>query len=177
MRILFILFICLGTLLPAQAAPKQEIRASWITTLGGLDWPSQKATSPAGIERQKKELCNILDKLQEANFNTVLFQTRLRGDVIYPSALECFAESLTGHTGQNPGYDPLKFAIEECHRRGMEIHAWMVAIPIGNKRQAISSQKTSRTLQAVPGKLVSGSGQSGNGRLPEPDGPGNRSEL
>jgi uncharacterized lipoprotein YddW (UPF0748 family) len=135
MRILFILFICLGTLLPAQAAPKQEIRASWITTLGGLDWPSQKATSPAGIERQKKELCNILDKLQEANFNTVLFQTRLRGDVIYPSALECFAESLTGHTGQNPGYDPLKFAIEECHRRGMEIHAWMVAIPIGNKRQ------------------------------------------
>lgn len=54
MRILFILFICLGTLLPAQAAPKQEIRASWITTLGGLDWPSQKATSPAGIERQKK---------------------------------------------------------------------------------------------------------------------------
>ena len=55
MRILFILFICLGTLLPAQAAPKQEIRASWITTLGGLDWPSQKATSPAGIERQKKE--------------------------------------------------------------------------------------------------------------------------
>ena len=98
MRILFILFICLGTLLPAQAAPKQEIRASWITTLGGLDWPSQKATSPAGIERQKKELCNILDKLQEANFNTVLFQTRLRGDVIYPSALECFAESLTGHT-------------------------------------------------------------------------------
>ena len=106
-----------------------------ITTLGGLDWPSQKATSPAGIERQKKELCNILDKLQEANFNTVLFQTRLRGDVIYPSALECFAESLTGHTGQNPGYDPLKFAIEECHRRGMEIHAWMVAIPIGNKRQ------------------------------------------
>ena len=70
----------------------------------GLAFP--ESNIPRSIERQKKELCNILDKLQEANFNTVLFQTRLRGDVIYPSALECFAESLTGHTGQNPGYDP-----------------------------------------------------------------------
>lgn len=54
MRILFILFICLGTLLPAQAAPKQEIRASWITTLGGLDWPSQKATSPQALNARKR---------------------------------------------------------------------------------------------------------------------------
>ena len=73
--------------------------------------------------------------LKEANFNTVLFQTRLRGDVIYPSIYETFAESLAGKTGRNPGYDPLKFAIEECHKRGMEIHAWMVCIPAGNDRQ------------------------------------------
>lgn len=122
--------------LPLAAQPKYEIRASWVTTLGGMDWPRQKASSPEGIKRQKEELCQLLDQLKEANFNTVLFQTRLRGDVIYPSAYEPFAESITGHTGKIPAYDPLAFAVEECHKRGMEIHAWFVSIPIGNDRQA-----------------------------------------
>ena len=119
----------------AQTAPKHEIRATWLTTLGGMDWPSAKATSASGIQKQKEELCRILDELQQAHFNTVQFQTRLRGDVVYPSAFEPFAESLTGTEGRNPGYDPLRFAIEECHKRGMELHAWIVAIPIGNARQ------------------------------------------
>lgn len=118
-----------------KASSKYEIRAAWITTIGGLDWPTVKATSAYGIKRQKEELCKQLDMLKDANFNTVLFQTRLRGDVIYPSIYETFAESLAGKTGRNPGYDPLKFAIEECHKRGMEIHAWMVCIPAGNDRQ------------------------------------------
>ena len=118
-----------------KASSKYEIRAAWITTIGGLDWPTVKATSAYGIKRQKEELCKQLDMLKEANFNTVLFQTRLRGDVIYPSIYETFAESLAGKTGRNPGYDPLKFAIEECHKRGMEIHAWIVCIPAGNDRQ------------------------------------------
>lgn len=118
-----------------KASSKYEIRAAWITIIGGLDWPTVKATSAYGIKRQKEELCKQLDMLKEANFNTVLFQTRLRGDVIYPSIYETFAESLAGKTGRNPGYDPLKFAIEECHKRGMEIHAWMVCIPAGNDRQ------------------------------------------
>lgn len=83
----------------------------------------------------EKELCDILDRLKAANFNTVLLQTRLRGDMIYPSSIETFAESLTGYTGRNPGYDPLAFAIEECHKRGMELHAWIVTIPAGNTRQ------------------------------------------
>ena len=55
--------------------------------------------------------------------------------MIYPSSIETFAESLTGYTGRNPGYDPLAFAIEECHKRGMELHAWIVTIPAGNTRQ------------------------------------------
>ena len=119
----------------AVAQPKHEIRATWITTLGGMDWPRQKATNAEGIRRQKQELCQILDQLKEANFNTVLLQTRLRGDLIYPSSIETFPESLTGRTGRDPGYDPLAFAIEECHKRGMELHAWIVTIPAGNNRQ------------------------------------------
>lgn len=128
------LILCYSTT-AVWSQPKQEIRATWITTLGGLDFPSQKANSSAGIQRQKQELCQLLDRLQQAHFNTVLLQTRLRGDVIYPSAYEGFAESLTGHTGKNPGYDLLSFAIDECHKRGMELHAWLVAIPAGNARQ------------------------------------------
>lgn len=110
--------------------------------LGRIRFPFKKATSPEGIRQQKQELCRILDRLQEAHFNTVLLQTRLRGDVIYPSAYEGFAESLTGHTGRNPGYDLLHFAIEECHKRGMELHAWIVAIPAGNSRQVKLHGKT-----------------------------------
>lgn len=121
--------------LPLPAQPKHEIRATWLTTLGGMDWPRSKAGNASGIRRQQKELCDLLDRLKAAGLNTVLLQTRLRGDLIYPSAIETFAESLTGHTGRNPGYDPLAFAIEECHKRGMELHAWMVTIPAGNTRQ------------------------------------------
>lgn len=136
-RLITIYIFIIGLFTPAfvYSQPKYEIRATWLTTLGGLDWPSQKATSPKGIELQKQELCKTLDALKRANFNTVLLQTRLRGDVIYPSDIEQFTESLTGHEGGNPKYDPLQFAIEECHRRGMELHAWIVTIPIGNTRQ------------------------------------------
>ena len=132
---LFILIALLFLFPKAKAQPKHEIRATWITTLGGMDWPRNKATNAEGIRRQKQELCDILDRLKEAHFNTVMIQTRLRGDLIYPSAIETFPEALTGRTGKHPGYDPLAFAIEECHKRGMELHAWIVTIPAGNNRQ------------------------------------------
>lgn len=144
---LHILLLLIGLLscFSVSAQPKYEIRATWLTTLGGLDFPSVKASSPAGIERQKQELCRILDELKQAHINTVLLQTRLRGDVIYPSRIETFAESLTGHEGRNPGYDLLEFAIQECHKRGMELHAWLVTIPIGNTRQVRLLGKNSVT--------------------------------
>ena len=132
------LLILLSTFLiiaKAEAQPKHEIRATWLTTLGGMDWPRNKATNAPSMLKQQQELCAILDQLKEANFNTVMLQTRLRGDLIYPSQTETFPEALTGRTGRNPGYDPLAFAIEECHKRGMELHAWIVTIPAGNNRQ------------------------------------------
>ena len=95
----------------------------------GLDWPTTKATSASGIERQKEELCKILDQLQACHINTVVLQTRLRGSVIYPSKIEPWDVILTGQYDRDPGYDPLAFAIEETHRRGMELHAWLVTVP------------------------------------------------
>ena len=64
--------------------PKFETRAVWVTTLSGLDWPKTKATDEASRKRQQEELRHLLDQLQAANINTVLFQTRIRGSVIYP---------------------------------------------------------------------------------------------
>ena len=111
--------------------PKYEVRAMWLTTIGGIDWPHSYARSSEGIEKQKQELRDILDKLKKANINTILLQTRVRATTIYPSDLEPWDGCLSGQPGVSPGYDALQFAIEECHRRGMECHAWVVTIPIG----------------------------------------------
>jgi len=126
----FILSILLISNLFSQVYPKRETRAVWLTTVYGLDWPTAKATSSSGIQQQKNELIQILDNLKSANFNTVIMQVRARGDLIYPSQYEPWATSLTGTLGRNPGYDPLKFAIEETHKRGMEFHAWWNVVKV-----------------------------------------------
>lgn len=117
--------------------PLRETRAVWLTTIGGLDWPRIYATDARSRERQKQELIHILNQYQRANINTVIFQTRVRAALLYPSKIEPWELSLTGVAGKDPGYDPLAFCIDECHKRGMELHAWVVCIPIGTKeRQA-----------------------------------------
>lgn len=138
MRLSIFILSLLFPFLLMTAQPKHEVRAAWLTTLYGLDWPHTRAVSPQTIRRQKEELVDILDKLKAANFNTVLFQTRTRGDVFYPSSIEPFNAILTGRPGGNPGYDPLAFAVEECHKRGMECHAWMVALPLGSRKHMAS---------------------------------------
>lgn len=127
----------------AQPIPKHEVRAAWITAAYGLDWPKTKATNAYTRQRQQAELISILDKLKAANFNTILFQARTRGDVLYRSKIEPFNAILTGKNGQDPGYDPLAFAVSECHKRGMECHAWIVAIPLGGRKHVASLGKTS----------------------------------
>ncbi len=117
-------------------SPKREVRAVWLTTIGGLDWPHNYAQNPASISKQKKELQIILDQLKVAGINTVLFQTRIRGTVVYPSDYEPWDGCLSGVPNKSPGYDALEFATEECHKRGMEIQAWIVTIPIGKWNQA-----------------------------------------
>lgn len=129
-RATIILLIFAFSSIRAQVSfPKQEVRAVWLTTIGGLDWPGSYAQSSAGAERQKQQLCEILDKLQAIHINTILLQTRVRSTVIYPSVYEPWDGCFSGKPGVSPGYDPLAFAIEECHKRGMELHAWVVAFP------------------------------------------------
>lgn len=111
--------------------PKYEVRAVWLTTIGGIDWPHSYAQSERSAEKQKEELRAILDRLQKANINTILLQTRIRATTIYPSQYEPWDGCLSGFPGKSPGYDALQFAINECHKRGMEVHAWVVTIPVG----------------------------------------------
>ena len=112
------------------ASPKHEYRAVWLTTIKGLDWPKEEHRGNSAA--QQAHLRTILDSLQAIHVNTILLQTRIRGDVIYPSAIEPFAPVFMGRHGVAPDYDPLAFAIDECHRRGMQLHAWLVTIPLGD---------------------------------------------
>lgn len=130
--VLFLLSVLQCTItVNAENFPKTEIRAVWLTTVYGLDWPHTAACSEISRKEQQQQLCDILDKLRDANFNTVIFQTRLRGDVAYRSAIEPFSYVFSGKEDCSPGYDPLAFAIDECHKRGMECHAWFVTFPLG----------------------------------------------
>lgn len=134
-NLLAILFLIVPVSLFAQSGPPQkyEYRAVWLTTIKNLDWPSIKVLCESDIQKQKDELSGMLDSLARLNINTVFLQTRLRGDVIYPSQYEPFSAVLTGRVGAAPGYDPLAFAVEECHKRGMQLHAWLVTLPLGNR--------------------------------------------
>lgn len=139
MRYLYIIFILFHLAVASYGQsfyavnpnPKYEVRAVWLTTIGGIDWPHSYAQSERSAEKQKEKLRAILDRLQKANINTILLQTRIRATTIYPSQYEPWDGCLSGFPGKSPGYDALQFAIDECHKRGMEVHAWVVTIPVG----------------------------------------------
>jgi uncharacterized lipoprotein YddW (UPF0748 family) len=108
----------------AEAPPvAREFRGVWVATVSNIDWPS-KPGLPSG--EQKRELIAILDKCVELNLNAVIFQIRPAADALYPSKLEPWSEYLTGRMGQppEPFYDPLEFAVDEAHRRGLQLHVW-----------------------------------------------------
>lgn len=110
----------------AEALPdvETEFRGVWVATVANVNWPTAGNFDP---ERQKQEAIRYLDMLKEANFNAVVFQVRPQADALYDSKLEPWSYYLTGQQGKAPSpyYDPLKFWIEEAHKRGMELHAWI----------------------------------------------------
>jgi uncharacterized lipoprotein YddW (UPF0748 family) len=103
-------------------AHERELRGAWIATVGNATWPSKTGLDPAA---SKAELIAIFDRLASARMNTVFFQVRPESDAVYASALEPWSRFLTGMQGIDPGWDPLTFAIDEGHRRGLEVHAWL----------------------------------------------------
>lgn len=104
-------------------APLREFRGVWIATVGNKDWPSAPGLS---VAQQKAEMISLLDTAVRLKLNSVVFQVRPASDAFYASSIEPWSEYLTGVQGRppQPYYDPLAFAIEEAHRRGLELHAW-----------------------------------------------------
>ena len=105
--------------------PKHEFRATWLATVANIDWPETKATDATTRNQQKKELTDIFDKMVAGNMNAVCMQVRSMCDAMYQSSYEPWSVALTGTRGKDPGYDPLAFAIEEAHKRGLELHVWV----------------------------------------------------
>lgn len=123
-----ILFLSLFLISGYAQTPKREMRATWLATVWSLDWPSTKITetgNSAQIKAQKDQMIRILDNLASVNINAVFFQVRSRCDAMYKSSYEPWSSDLVSERGKDPGYDPLAFVVEEAHKRGIEVHAWM----------------------------------------------------
>lgn len=137
---IFVLTVCMLIIkgLPAQS-PKRDVRATWLSTVWALDWPkvnennitvpaatgTNEAAREAARSVQKSSLISLIDRLYAANFNTIFFQVRGMSDAFYKSKYEPWSQWLSSPHGADPGWDPLAFAIDEAHKRGMELHAWL----------------------------------------------------
>ena len=109
----------------ANNAHKHELRATWLATVQNIDWPTTLVTNDATRKQQQKELTDIFDKLVAGNMHACFMQVRSLCDAMYQSSYEPWSVSLTDTRGKDPGYDPLAFAIEEAHKRGLELHIWV----------------------------------------------------
>ena len=102
---------------------RREFRGAWVASVWNSDWPSKPGLT---VEEQKAELLAIIKQLQSLNFNALVLQVRPEGDALYASELEPWSAWITGTQGKapTPFYDPLEFAIAQCHLRNIELHAW-----------------------------------------------------
>ena len=119
-RLLFILLLSVLNISVFQAQPKREFRGAWIQCVNGQ-------FIGLGTEGMQQTLRSQLDELQRDGVNAVIFQVRAECDAMYPSNYEPWSRFLTGQQGvaPQPYWDPLKWMIDECHKRGMELHAWI----------------------------------------------------
>ncbi len=102
---------------------QREFRGVWVATVANIDWPSKPGLP---VQQQQAELISILDRMQSLNLNALVLQVRPAGDAFYASSIEPWSGWLTGTQGvaPSPYYDPLEFAVNEAHKRNIELHAW-----------------------------------------------------
>ena len=118
--ITFCLLLTVSLTAWAQSAPKREFRGAWIQCVNGQ-------FQNLGTEKMQQTLTGQLDELQRMGVNAIIFQVRPECDALYASALEPRSRFLTGEQGRapQPYWDPLQWMVEQCHQRGMELHAWI----------------------------------------------------
>ena len=125
----------------AETPLKHEFRATWLATVSNIDWPRTKATDATKRQQQQKELTDIFDKMVAGNMNACCMQVRSLCDAMYQSSYEPWSAALTGTRGKDPGYDPLAFAIEEAHKRGLELHIWVNPFRVTSSGSLATSDK------------------------------------
>lgn len=99
---------------------KREFRGAWIQCVNGL-------FMGMGTRQMQETLTYQLDRLKACGVNAIIFQVRPECDALYESNIEPWSRFLTGRQGEPPSpyWDPLAWMVEQCHRRGMELHAWI----------------------------------------------------
>lgn len=127
--IVLLLTLIVAPIIKAADSPvKREMRSSWVATVWRLDWPPSVINTTGNetqINKQKQAMTTLLDSLAINNFNAINFQVRSRSDAMYKSSYEPWSSDLVSERGQDPGWDPLEWVVAECHKRGMECHAWL----------------------------------------------------
>lgn len=123
LRIVAAILLTIGSMAPGHASdnPKREFRGAWLHVIGQSQWQNKST------EQAKAYIRDQFQKLQDAGCNAVIFQVRPMADAVYKSELEPWSAWLTGKRGKAPSpmWDPMEYAIEEAHKRGMEFHAWL----------------------------------------------------
>ncbi len=142
---------------PAKPAAQTEpVRGVWLTTVSRLDWPpiSSVTASPAlRIRQQQQALTAKLDKLHSLGINTVFFQVKPDGTALWRSRILPWSDTLTGNIGQDPGYDPLQFILDEAHKRGMKVHAWFNPYRVSTNTKPATVTALNNTLQLQPASV------------------------
>ncbi len=128
--------------------PPREVRAVWVATIGGIDWPREHFSEAA----QKAWYEQMLDTLQKLNINTVYFQVRPKADAFYDSPYEPWSQYVTGYRGKAPTYDVLRWVIDETHRRGMSFHAWINPYRVDQKQRL--KERFAQLDPKIPRNLV-----------------------
>lgn len=129
-----------GTHVYAAADTSTDFRAFWVSAAYNLDFPSKRGLSS---QEMKKEIDALLDRAASLGLNAVIVQVRPASDALYNSALFPWSETLTGTQGQAPSgnFDPLAYWVEQAHRKGLELHAWINPFRITYASQKITDVK------------------------------------
>ncbi|WP_455863879.1 glycoside hydrolase family 10 protein [Pantoea agglomerans] len=135
----------------------QPMRGVWLTTVSRLDWPPVSSVNVSSaalrISQQQQTLKDKLDKLKSLGINTVFFQVKPDATALWPSKILPWSDMLTGKIGEDPGYDPLQFMLDEAHKRGIKVHAWFNPYRVSVNTKASTVAELNRTVSLHPASV------------------------
>ncbi len=140
-----------------QPPIKQPVRGVWLATVSRLDWPPVESLNGSQaaqrISLQQRALIAKLDNLKSLGINTVFFQVKPDATALWSSKILPWSDMLTGKIGEDPGYDPLQFMLDEAHKRGIKVHAWFNPYRVSVNTKPSTVSELNRTLSLHPASV------------------------